>query len=161
MLVQAGWQHTLPRHEKSRTMADKRTHITRSISAPVETVWALLADADTWTQWNPTIIKLVGPIAVGNKVELVSTVNPKRTFKLRVDELSAPRRMVWSDGMPLGLFTGTRTYTIEPAGDGCVFTMTEEYSGPLSGLISKSIPDMNPSFVEFADGLKAAAEAAR
>ena len=39
------------------------------------------------------------------------------------------------------------------------FSMTEEYTGLLAGLITKSIPDMSDSFVQFAAGLKAAAEA--
>ena len=38
--------------------------------------------------------------------------------------------------------------------------MTEEFTGPLSGLIARSIPDMTDSFNQFADGLKAAAERA-
>ena len=36
--------------------------------------------------------------------------------------------------------------------------MTEVLFGPLSGLITKSIPDMTDSFNQFADGLKAASE---
>ena len=36
--------------------------------------------------------------------------------------------------------------------------MREEYTGPLLGMIWKSIPDLGPSFEEFASGLKAAAE---
>jgi hypothetical protein len=37
--------------------------------------------------------------------------------------------------------------------------MTELLSGPLSGLITRTIPDMTDSFNQFADGLKTAAEA--
>jgi len=32
--------------------------------------------------------------------------------------------------------------------------MREVYTGPLAGLITKSIPDLAPSFTRFADGLK-------
>ena len=38
------------------------------------------------------------------------------------------------------------------------FKMREEYSGPLLGMIWKSIPDLGPSFEEFAAGLKSGAE---
>ena len=134
--------------------------VTRSIAAPPHTVWALLTDGPSWNEWNPTIVSFDGTIALGHKVKLVSTVNPKRAFTLKVDEMEAPKRMVWSDGMPLGLFKGVRTYTLAMSGDGGTeFTMEESYSGLLSGLISKSIPDMTESFGQFADGLKAAAEA--
>ncbi|MEM8924240.1 MAG: SRPBCC domain-containing protein [Actinomycetota bacterium] len=135
-------------------------HVERHIEAAPQTVWDLLSDAEAWKSWNPTIISIAGPIEVGSKVELVSTLNPKRTFTLNVTEMSAPSRMVWSDGMPLGLFKGERTYRVEPDGDGSRFTMTEVYTGPMAPLITKAIPDMTDNFAEFADGLKKAAEAA-
>ena len=68
--------------------------------------------------------------------------------------------MVWSGGMPLGLFSGVRTYTLEPLGGGTTrFTMREEYRGPLLPMIWKSIPDLGPSFEQFAQGLKREVEA--
>jgi hypothetical protein len=67
--------------------------------------------------------------------------------------------MVWSGGMPLGLFTGTRTFELRPASGGAVeFTMTETYTGLMAPLITKSIPDLQPAFDEFAACLKARAE---
>jgi hypothetical protein len=64
------------------------------------------------------------------------------------------RRLVFSGGMPLGLFRGERTYTLTPDGAGTVFRMREEYTGPMVGLIWKSMPDLQPSFDRFAAGLK-------
>jgi hypothetical protein len=67
--------------------------------------------------------------------------------------------MVWSGGMPLGLFKGVRTFTLAPQAAGTIkFTMREEYVGPLAPLITRSIPDLNPSFMRFANGLKRRAE---
>ena len=133
--------------------------MTRDIDAPADRVWALLTDASGYTTWNPTIVSLDGSIAEGNTIALVSTVNPKRTFKLNVSDVNPPKSMVWSDGMPLSLFKGVRTFTLEEDdGGGTTFTMEEVYSGLLEPLISKSIPDMTQSFEDFADGLKQAAE---
>jgi hypothetical protein len=43
--------------------------------------------------------------------------------------------------------------------DGLVrFTMREEYSGPMLPMIWRTIPDLGPSFDEFARSLKRAAE---
>ena len=39
---------------------------------------------------------------------------PAAAFSLRVTEFVPPRRMVWTGGMPLGLFTGTRRLHTEP-----------------------------------------------
>ncbi len=130
-----------------------------TIDAEPSVVWALLTDAAAYPEWNSTIVSLDGVIELGNRISLVSTVNPKRAFKLTVTEMNAPVRMVWSDGMPLGLFKGVRTYTLTPDGDGTVFEMVEEFSGLLEPLISKGIPDMSESFREFAASLKRAAEA--
>jgi hypothetical protein len=79
---------------------------------------------------------------------------------LKVTAIDPPHRLVWTGGMPLGLFTGTRTFVIESAGAGCRFSMSEVYSGLMSGLIFKSIPNLNDSFKQFAESLKTAAEQA-
>ena len=136
----------------------KRYTVSRSIAAPAGVVWQLLTQASTYRDWNPAVVSIEGDMAVGGSVKLVSVADPKRTFSLKVTAFEAPSRMVWSDGMPLGLFRGTRTYLVQPAGTGSSFSMTEEFTGPLSGLIARSIPDLNPSFTQFADGLKAGAE---
>lgn len=133
--------------------------VSRTIDAPAATVWSLLTDASGYRRWNPAVVSIEGPIAEGRSIRLVSIADPRRTFTLAVEEMRAPHRMVWTDGMPLGLFTGRRTYTIEERGTASEFTMTEAFTGPLAGLITKAIPDLTASFDAFADGLKAAAEA--
>jgi hypothetical protein len=137
----------------------KRHHVARTINAPARRIWALLTDASSYRDWNPTIVSLEGTITPGGTISLVSTVNPKRTFQLKVTEMTAPTQMVWSDGMPLGLFKGVRTYLLAEQGGSTEFSMTEEFTGPLAGLFTKAIPDMTESFEQFADGLKTAAEA--
>ena len=134
--------------------------VERSIDAPADTVWALLTDADSYEDWNEAVVSIVGPIEEGHTIKLVSVVDPKRTFSLEVEEMRAPNHMVWSDGMPLGLLKGRRTYTVTEANGGSVFTMGEEFSGLLAPMIRKTLPDMTESFELFADGLKSAAEAA-
>ena len=137
----------------------KSYEVTRSINASPEVIWRLLTDVSQYARWNPAVVKLEGTIAVGEKLKLVSSVNAKRTFTPKVAALEPPRRMVWADGMPGGLFKGERTYTLTPeSGGGTSFHMREAFTGPLSGLIAKSIPDLTDSFAAFADGLKREAE---
>ena len=137
----------------------KRYAVERTIEASPERIWSLLTDPSTYPQWNPAVVSIAGPIEVGGTVRLVSVVNPKRTFTLTVTEMDAPHRMVWADGMPLGLFRGVRTYTLAPSGSGHTeFAMEEVFSGPLAPLITKAIPDMTESFAQFADGLKRGSE---
>jgi len=122
-------------------------------------VWDLLTNAPGYRSWNPSVVSIDGLIEAGSAIKLVSAVNPGRTFALKVTTMDPPNRMVWSGGMPLNLFIGTRTFVIEPAAGGCRFSMSEVYTGALSGLIFKSIPDLTDSFNQFASALKAAAEA--
>ena len=135
-----------------------RYHVERRIDAAPEQVWRLLADAASYRKWNKAVVSIDGTIATGSTISLVSIANPKRTFKLRITEMAAPHRLVWSDGMPLGLFKGERTYLVQPREGVTHFEMTEEFSGLLAGMFTKAIPDLTESFNLFADSLKSAAE---
>lgn len=128
------------------------------VSAPRDRVMAVLTQAGDYTRWNSTITRLDGNIAPGQRIKLVSTVAPKRTFSLQVSSLSDDA-MTWEDGMPFGLFAGVRSFRATPTSKGTtVFAMSEVFSGPLLKLIAKSLPDQRASFEAFARDLKAEAE---
>jgi len=129
-----------------------------TISVTPEVVWELLTDAPGYTSWNSTVDRVEGRIAPGEKIKVQVKVNPGKAFPVRVTEFVPPERMVWSGGMPLGLFRGVRTFTLAPTGDGTRFSMREVYSGLLAPLIGRSIPDLQPAFDEFAAALKQRAE---
>ena len=100
-----------------------------------------------------------GRIAAGEKITVRSHANPGRAFPVKVTEFDPGRRMTWSGGMPLGLSKGVRTFTLAPGTDGTTrFAMREEYTGPLLPMIWRSMPDLGPSFRQFANGLKQRAE---
>ncbi|MCA9559155.1 MAG: SRPBCC domain-containing protein [Myxococcales bacterium] len=132
-----------------------RTHI----AAPPEKVWPLLVDGPGYPGWNPTVVKVEGDIALGGKIKVFAAISPDRAFPVRVTRFDAPRRMEWTGGMPLGLFKGVRTFTLEPADGGTDFAMEEAFSGLMKPLIAKSMPDLQPAFDDFAAALKARAEA--
>lgn len=128
------------------------------IAAPPAAVWAVLVDTARWPTWDSGVLEVTGSVALGAKVAVQVAANPGRAFPVKVVELTAPTAMTWRGGMPLGLFTGTRTYRLTGSGSGCSFVMREEYTGPLAGLVTRSIPDLQPSFDQFAAGLKAQVE---
>ncbi len=133
---------------------------TAVIKAGPDRIWKLLTDAPNYTSWNPTVERVEGRIASGETIKVFVKVNPGRAFPVKVTQFQPGERMVWSGGMPLGLFKGVRTYTLAPEADGATrFRMREEYTGPLLPMIWKSMPDLGPSFKDFTSGLKAAAEA--
>jgi hypothetical protein len=131
---------------------------TALIEADPGAIWAILTDAPAYTSWDSSVKQLEGRIEPGAKLKVTSEVNPKRAFPVKVTELRPEERMTWTGGMPLGLFKGERTFTLTPEGGATRFTMREEYTGPLTGLMWRTIPDMQPSFEKFARGLKQRAE---
>jgi len=133
---------------------------TSVIQADPEAIWKVLTDGAAYASWDSGVARLEGRIAPGEKLKVVSEVNPKRAFAVKVTGFEPPRSMTWSGGMPLGLFRGVRTFTLTQEGATTRFTVREEYTGPLLGMIWKSMPDLGPSFEKFATGLKQRAEGA-
>ena len=129
-----------------------------TINAPQSQVWELLTDVSTFPNWNSTIISMSGQIADGSTVELVSTSDPKRTFKLKVSDFVPNTKMVWSDGMA-PMFKGVRTYTLKPTNSNTTeFVMEEKFSGLMMPMIRRSLPNFEPFFEQFAADLKQTAE---
>jgi len=139
----------------------KEFQATTTIKAAPETIWAILTDAPGYPEWDPSVDRIEGQIAPGQKITAYTKLSPGRAFPVTVSEFVPSQKMTWSSGMPLGLFKGVRTFTLAPQGDGSVkFTVREVFSGLLLPLIGRSIPDMTSPFEQFAAGLKSQAEGA-
>jgi len=132
------------------------------IASSPEAVWAVLTDGAAWPSWNSGVDGVDGRIGPGEKITIRSQAAPGRAFPVRVTDFDPPARLRFSGGMPLGLFRGVRTFEVSPDGTGgTAFRVREEYTGPLVGLVWRSMPDLGPSFDQFAQGLKARAETSR
>lgn len=129
------------------------------ISAPADRVWAILTDGPGYTTWDNGVVRVDGSITDGERIKVYAEIDPKRAFPVTVGDWDPPRGMSWTGGMPLGLFKGQRRFTLTPDGPATGFHMREVFSGLMSPLIIRSMPDLQPSFDEFVAGLKAAAEA--
>ena len=133
----------------------KHFETSTTIDASPDRVWGVLADTASWPDWDSGVVRVEGELRQGERIKVVSELNPKRAYPVKVGELQPGRGMTWIGGMPLGLFRGMRRYTLTPEGEGRTrFEMREEFSGPLLPLIWRSMPDMNDSFRQFASGLK-------
>jgi uncharacterized protein YndB with AHSA1/START domain len=126
---------------------------TSHIAATPDEVWPVLTDVKAWPSWDSGVDHVEGAFSLGARLTITAAANPGRAFPVTVRQVEAPSRMVFRGGMPLRLFVGVRTYTLTPVEGGSHFTMREEYSGALAGMIVRSIPDLNVSFQQFADGL--------
>lgn len=130
---------------------------TTIINATPETIWNIITDADSYPQWEPNVIHIDGKIAPGETVT-AHVKSSDRAFPTKVTEFVPNQKMVWTGGMPFGLFKGVRTFTLTPHGDTTEFTLREEFSGPLLFMMKGSIPDQTAIFQNAVAGLKQHAE---
>ena len=137
----------------SKTMFSRETTVSVNIEADPSIVWALLTHLSDVPRWNSTVTSIKGEVKEGGAIELKSTLDAKRTFKLKVKEIVPEKRLVWGDAQ------GSRVYTLDKsAGDGTLFTMSEKIGGPLFPLFAGYIPSFDDSFERFAVDLKKEAE---
>ncbi|NJN80115.1 MAG: SRPBCC domain-containing protein [Anaerolineales bacterium] len=132
----------------SKTMFSRETSVSVHIEADASIVWALLTHASDFSRWNSTIISIQGEIKQGETIELKSTLDETRSFKLKIKEFVPEKRLVWGDAM------GSRVYALDKTSKGVSFTMTEKIGGPLFPLFAKMIPSFDESFDQFAADLK-------
>lgn len=125
------------------------------VDAEPAEVWSVLVDAASWPSWDSGVESVDGTVALGNQITIRSAVAPGRSFPVTVSTFEPPHRLVFTGGMPLGLFRGVRTYTLTAENGGTRFRMREEYTGPMLPMIWKSMPDLQPSFDRFAAGIAA------
>lgn len=136
----------------SKSMFSRETSVSVNIEADAAIIWALLTNAADFPRWNSTVISISGKIQNGETIELKSTLDEKRTFKLKIKEFVPNQRLVWGDPM------GSRVYSLEKAGKGTQFKMSEKIGGPLFPLFAGMIPSFDESFDKFAADLKKEAE---
>lgn len=142
----------------TKTMFSRTCSVAINIQAPPEQVWILMTDTARMLTWNSTIVSLEGNITLNDKIKLKSTLDPNRTFTLKISELTKPQKMVWEDGFA-PMFKGVRTYLFIARPDGTTdFSMTEVFSGLMLPMIEGSLLDFKPSFEQFAADLKQTAE---
>jgi uncharacterized protein YndB with AHSA1/START domain len=133
---------------------------TSTIFAPPQHVWSVLVDGALYAKWNPEIVAIDGKLARGAGIIAHVRLGNGAVRKVgqRVIEFDPPRGMTWVGGLPLGLFVGRRTFTVTPVADGAEFRMHLRMSGPLSGMILKSVGDRQPEIDRFSISLKKRAE---
>lgn len=131
---------------------NRTTTISQYIDADPTVIWSLLTNASDFSRWNSTIISIEGDISKGEKIKLKSTLDEKRTFKLKIKEFEPNERMVWGDAM------GNRTYSLKKEGNKILFSMTEKIGGLMFPLFASKIPSFDNSFEQFTADLKKEAE---
>ena len=121
-------------------------------------VWKVLVDGVSWPRWDSGVTNFQGEIRLGARIRLRVVAAPTRSFPVRLRAVDEPQLIEFVGGMPLGLHQGRPKYRLEATSATTTrFVLREEHSGPLLPLIWRNMPDLNPSFEQFATGLRAEA----
>jgi polyketide cyclase/dehydrase/lipid transport protein len=89
-------------------MAMKAYGASSVIQADPTRVWSILTDGAGWSSWDSGVDKVEGRIAQGETITIRSKVAAGRAFPVKVTTFEPGRTLVFSGGMPLGLFKHVR-----------------------------------------------------
>ncbi len=136
----------------TKKLFSRETTVSVLINTEPEKIWKILVDVANYKNWNSTIISIEGEIKTGGEIKIIPSINPNRTFKLKIKVFEPYTKMVSGDAM------GRRNFLLEKVSGGTQFTMTEKIGGPLFPLFAKMIPPFDDAFDAYARDLKKEAE---
>lgn len=144
-----------------KTTFSTETAVSTEIEASPEVIWALLTNASDYVRWNSTLISMEGSIREGESIKLEPTVNPGKTFKIKIAEVVPGKSMQWVSGTA-PFFKGVRHFSLQTRGDGKTrFSMSEKIKGLMYPMAAGQLPDFTAPFEQFAADLKSEAEIIR
>lgn len=96
------------------------------IKAPIETVWGILTNFESWPSWNKSVskIQLNGPVKVGTS--FVWVAGGSKIFS-RLEEVDALKRLAWS-GKTLGI-RAVHVWKFEKKDEGTHVHTEESFDG--------------------------------
>jgi len=113
------------------------------IQAPAERVWKVLTDFSSFSDWNPFIRRVSGPLKEGKrlKVRIEPPGAKGRTFWPKVLKAEPKRELRWLGRLLIpGLFDGDHLFSIERLGSARVrFVQREIFSGLLVSLLIRGL----------------------
>lgn len=124
-------------------MREIRTEI--EIDAAPERVWEVLADLDSYAEWNPHVTSGRGELRAGESIEItVDRIGDKpRTMTVRVSAVDPPRRLQWIGTVgSKWLFEGRHTFDLHSLDDGHSRVVNhEQVSGLLTSFVLSEDPE--------------------
>lgn len=102
------------------------------VSAPPETVWAVISDIAAWPTWNPDVrsVTFDGPLEPGSEFRWKSGPS---SLVSRLEEVDPPREIGWT-GTTMGI-RAIHVFRFEPTEGGTLVRSEESWSGGLAGLL--------------------------
>ena len=128
-------------------MTEIKTEIT--INAPIDKVWAVLTDFDSYKKWNPFIQDIQGKAQLNER--LIVTINPpgkkKMVFKPKIISMSEKIEFSWLGNLLIpGIFDGQHIFLLNKLSYNRVQLIHSEcFSGILKKPIFKLIKESTQS----------------
>lgn len=122
-------------------MKELKTEI--DINTPASKVWSILTDFDSYPEWNPFIISIVGKPHLRERLNI--TIQPPGSkpmrFKPKVTLFKKEQQFGWLGHLlMIGVFDGHHSFEIHSNKAGtCTFIHREEFSGLLVPLFWKQL----------------------
>lgn len=136
-------------------------HITTSItiSAPVESVWAVLTDLERWPDWTASMRSVralgTGPTGTGSRFKVRQPRMPAAVWE--VTEFTPDRSFTWGTHVP-GVRVVAR-HDLRSADSGTQADMAVDVTGPMAWLVTALSGRRIRGFVQMeTDGLRHASE---
>jgi hypothetical protein len=131
------------------------------VTATRERIWEVLADLDSWGQWNPLYPKAVGTIAFGGQLELTEQLEGRepQVLDFKVTDWAPGEHLILR--RPAGFMTTRLQYVeIETLADAsCILAAGAIFTGLGEAGQRKKNPGLRAGFEAMCEGLKARAEA--
>jgi hypothetical protein len=133
------------------------------IAATPQQVWAVLADLDSYPQWNPFIRSASGQLAEGATLtlRLVPAQSRAMTFRPKVLAARPGELLRWIGRLIMpGIFDGTHQFALEDMAGHTRLTQSETFRGVLVPFTGKTITQTEADFCALNQALKRRAERA-
>ena len=134
------------------------------VRAPAESIWAVIADIDGWSAWNPLYPRAEGALRIGSQLTLGLALpgQAPRTIKPVILDWVPNDQIHWRLSMLGGLVRTTRYLEIEALSEtGCIFSNGELFGGYLGPRVARRMGrSVREGFTAMGEAVKARAEAA-
>lgn len=131
-------------------MTKINTEIT--INAPIDIVWTVLTDFNSYKNWNPFMQDIQGDARLNER--LIVTINPpgkkKMVFKPKIISLSNKTEFSWIGNLLIpGIFDGHHSFLLKKvSSDKALLIHSEQFSGILKKPIFRLIKESTESGFE-------------
>ncbi|MET0051739.1 MAG: SRPBCC domain-containing protein [Candidatus Thiodiazotropha sp.] len=137
---------------------EKHIHTSILIDAPVDRVWRILIDNQTYPEWNPYHVSVVGDMTLGSRLDVLIHKPNGETVEItpRVMRLKPLEELTWGGGIK-GIFHGEHVFQLTAETESSTRLLhTELFSGfaiPFASLdaIEAGYEMMNRALKEYAE----------